>query len=305
MYLPGSTNGRCSETCKTKDSRFRPSDLGDGIKMEHRMKNDCSKDTYHNYSSHMDNGKSSSEKRSTPSLLRHPPEELCSNGTHACLPNYDHSSNKDNRKERKESDEQYSRGNVNKYRRDVHQSTGNDDSEEGNSDLQQKLKTLSEKASKNELQQKNQSVKLKCSPSAERRLERGTSSWEKQATGKDRLQTRDELRADERSQNGFKKDVKTHDKDEKNVGQKSRPNEKLQEQPRKSGRGSSPHSKNEHSKSLHESRKCRLEESRKGKDMDYRRDRGTNDHTSREGKTSPSDSNSREHKYARLKENSR
>ncbi|KAK2527747.1 Casp8ap2 [Columba livia] len=307
MYLPGSTNGRCSETCKTKDSRFRPSDLGDGIKMEHRMKNDCSKDTYHNYSSHMDNGKSSSEKRSTPSLLRHPPEEPCSDGTHACLPNYDHSSNKDNRKERKEikSDEQYSRGNVNKYRRDVHQGTGNDDSEEGNSDPQQKLKTLSEKASKNELQQKNQSVKLKCSPSAERRLERGVSSWEKQATGKDRLQTRDELRADERSQNGFKKDVKTHDKDEKNVGQKSRPNEKLQEQPRKSGRGSSPHSKNEHSKSLHESRKCRLEESRKGKDMDYRRDRGTNDHTSREGKASPSDSNSREHKYARLKENSR
>ncbi|XP_065690566.2 CASP8-associated protein 2 [Patagioenas fasciata] len=307
MYLPGSTNGRCSETCKTKDSKFRPSDLGDSIKTEHRMKNDCSKDTYHNYSSHMDNGKSSSEKRSTPSLLRHPPEEPCSDGTHACLPNYDHSSNKDNRKERKEikSDEQYSRGNVNKYRRDVHQSTGNDDSEEGNSDPQQKLKTFSEKASKNELQQKNQSIKLKCSPSAERRLERGTSSWEKQATGKDRLQTRDELRADERSQNGFKKDVKTHDKDEKNVGQKSRPNEKLQEQPRKSGRGSSPHSKSEHSKSLHESRKCRLEESRKGKDMDYRRDRGTNDHTSREGKTSPSDSNSREHKYARLKENSR
>ncbi|NWX11376.1 C8AP2 protein, partial [Caloenas nicobarica] len=307
-YLPGSTNGRCSETCKMKDSKFRPSDLGDSIKMEHRMKNDCSKDTYHNYSSHnMDSGKSSSEKRSTSCLLRHPPEEPCSDGTHACLPNYDHSSNKDNRKERKEikSDEQYSRGNVNKYRREVHQSTGNDDSEEGNSDPQQKLKTLSEKASKNELQQKNQSVKLKCSPSAERRLERGTSSWEKQATGKDRLQTRGELRADERSQNGFKKDIKTHDKDEKIAGQKNKPNEKLQEQPRKSGRGSSPHSKNEHSKSLHESRKNRLEESRKGKDMDYKRDRGTNDHASREGKTSPSDSNSREHKYARLKENSR
>lgn len=272
------------------------------------MKNDCSKDTYHNYSSHnTDNGKSSSEKRSTPCLLRHPPEEPCSDGTHVCLPNYDHSSNKDNRKERKEikSDEQYSRGNVNKYRRDVHQSTGNDDSEEGNSDPQQKLKTLSEKAGKNELQSKNQSVKLKCSPSVERRLERGTSSWEKQATGKDRLQTRGELRADERSQNGFKKDIKTHDKDEKNSGQKNKPNEKLQEQPRKSGRGSSPHSKNEYSKSLHESRKCRLEESRKGKDMDYKRDRGTNDHTSREGKTSPSDSSSREHKYARLKENSR
>ncbi|NWQ73844.1 C8AP2 protein, partial [Columbina picui] len=307
-YLPGSTNGRCSEMCKTKDSKFRPSDLGDGIKMEHRMKNECSKDTYHNYSSHnADNGKCSTEKRSTQCLLGHPPEEPCSDGTHACLPNYDHSSSKDNRKERKEikSDEQYSRGNVNKYRRDVHQSTGNDDSDEGNSDPQQKLKTLSEKASKNELQQKNQSIKFKCSPSAERTLERGTSSWEKQATGKDRLQTRGELRADERSQNAFKKDIKTHYKDKKNDGQNNKPNEKLQEQPRKSGRGSSPHSKNEHSKSLHESRKCRLEESRKGKDMDYKRDWGTNDHTSREGKTSPSGSNSREHKYARLKENSR
>ncbi|NXQ98019.1 C8AP2 protein, partial [Sagittarius serpentarius] len=306
-YLPGSTNGRCSEMYKTKDSKFRPSDSGDSIKMEHRMKNDCSKDTYHSYPSHnTDNGKCSSEKRNTPYLLRYPPEELCNDGTHMCLPNYDHSSNKDNRKERKEirSNEQYSRGNVNKYKREVHQSTGNNgDSEEGNSDPQQKLKTLSEKASKNELQQKSQSVKLKCGPSVERRVERGVSSWEKQTTGKDRFHTRSELYADERSQNVLKKDIKTHDKDEKNAGQKNKPNEKLQEQPRRSGRGSSPHSKNEHSKSLHESRKCRVEESRKGKDIDCKRDRGANDHTSREGRTSPN-CNSREHKYARLKENS-
>ncbi|XP_049674290.1 CASP8-associated protein 2 [Accipiter gentilis] len=305
-YLPGSTNGRCSEMCKTKDSKFRPSELGDNIKMEHRMKNDCLKDTYHSYSSHnTDNGKSSSEKRNTPYLLRYPPDELCNDGTHTCLPNYDHSSNKDNRKERKEirSSEQYSRGNVNKYKREVHQSTGsNGDSEEGNSDPQQKLKSLSEKASKNELLQKSQSVKLKCSPSIERRVERGVSSWEKQTTGKDRFQTRGELYADERSQNVLKKDIKTHDKDEKNAGLK-KPNEKLQEQPRRSGRGSSPHSKNEHSKSLHESRKCRVEESRKGKDIDCKRDRGANDHTAREGRTSPN-SNSREHKYACLKENS-
>ncbi|NXE72942.1 C8AP2 protein, partial [Cochlearius cochlearius] len=310
-YLPGSTNGRCSETCKTKDSKFRPSDLGDSIKTEHRMKNDCSKDTHHSYSSHnTDNGKSSSEKRNTPYLLKYPSEELCSDGTHTCLPNYDHSSNKDNRKERKEIKSNEHRGNVNKYKRDIHQSTGNNgscnngDSEEGNSDPQQKLKTLSEKASKNESQQKSQSVKLKCSASVERRVERGVSSWEKQTTGKERLQTRGELYADERSQNLLKKDTKTHDKDEKNAGQKNKPNEKLQEQPRKSGRGSSPHSKNEHSKSLHESRKCRVEESRKGRDIDCKRDRGTNDHTSREGRTSPPNSNSREHKYVRLKENS-
>uniref|UniRef100_A0A8C3PJZ1 CASP8-associated protein 2 n=1 Tax=Calidris pygmaea TaxID=425635 RepID=A0A8C3PJZ1_9CHAR len=312
-YLPGSTNGRCSEMCKTKDSKFRPSDIGDSVKMEHRMKNDCSKDPYHSYSSHnTDNGKSSSEKRNTPYLLKYPPEELCNDGTHMCLPNYDHGSNKDNRKERKEikNNEQYSRGNVNKHKREVHESTGNTgncnngDSEEGNSDPQQKLKTFPEKAGKNESQQKSQSVKLKCSPSAERRAERGVSSWEKQPTGKDRFQTRSELYADERSQNLFKKDVKTHDKDEKNTGQKSKPNEKLQEQPRRCGRGSSPHSKNEHSKSLHESRKCRVEESRKGRDIDCKRERGTNDHTSREGRTSPSNSNSREHKYARLKENS-
>ncbi|KGL95355.1 CASP8-associated protein 2 [Charadrius vociferus] len=312
-YPPGSTNGRCSEMCKTKDSKFRPSDLGDSIKMEHRMKNDCSKDTYHSYSSHnADNGKSSSEKRNTPYLLRYPPEELCNDGSPTCLPSYDHSSNKDNRKERKEvkSNEQYSRGNVNKYKREVHQSTGtngncnNGDSDDGNSDPQQKLKTLSEKASKNESQQKSQSVKLKCSPSVERRVERGASSWEKQPTSKDRFQTRGELYAEERSQNLFKKDIKVHDKDEKNTGQKNKPNEKLQEQPRRSGRGSSPHSKNEHSKSLHESRKCRMEESRKGRDIDCKRDRGTNDHTSREGRTSPSNSSSREHKYARLRENS-
>uniref|UniRef100_A0A8B9FX73 CASP8-associated protein 2 n=1 Tax=Amazona collaria TaxID=241587 RepID=A0A8B9FX73_9PSIT len=307
-YLSGSASGRCSEMCKTKDSKFRSSDLGDSVKMEHRMKNDCSKDTHHSYSSHnTENGKSSSEKRNTPYSLRYPPEELCNDETHICLPSYDHSSNKDIRKEKKEirSNEQYTRGNINKYKREVHQSTRNNgDSEDGNSDPQQKPKTLSEKTSKNELQQKSQSVTLKCSPSVERRVERGMSSWEKQTTDKDRFQTRGELYADERSQNVLRKDIKTHDKDEKNAGQKNKPNEKLQEQPRRSGRGSSPHSKNEHSKNLHESRKCRMEESRKGKDIDCKRDRGTNDHTSREGRTSPSNSSSREHKYARLKENS-
>lgn len=276
--------------------------------MDHRMKNDCSKDAYHSYSSHnTDSGKSGSEKRNTPLLLRYPPEELCSDGTHTCAPSYDHTSNKDNRKERKEtkSNEQHSRGNVNKYRREVHQSTGNDaDIEEGNLDPQQKLKTLSEKASKNELQQKSQSVKLKSSPSVERRVERGVSSWEKQTASKDRFQTRGELYTDERLQNVSKKDIKTHDKGEKHPGQKNKPNDKLQEQPRRPGRGSSPHSKNEHSKSLHESRKCRVEESRKVKHTDCKRDRGTDDHTSREGKTSPSNSSSREHKYARLKETS-
>ncbi|KFU91781.1 CASP8-associated protein 2 [Chaetura pelagica] len=313
-YLPGSTNGRCSEMCKTKDSNFRSSDSGDSIKMEHRMKNECSKDTYHSHSSHCtDSGKSSSEKRNTPNLPTCPPEELCNGGPQTCLPNYDHSSNKDNRKERKEikSNEQYSRGNDNKYKREVHQSTGNNvttcsnrDGEEGNSDPQQKLKTPSEKASKKELQEKSQSIRHKCSPSAERRAERSVSSWEKQTAGKDRFQTKGELYADERSQNVLKKDDKMHDKDEKNAGQKNKANEKLQEQPRRSGRRSSPHSKNEHSKSLHESRECRLEESRKGKDINCKRDRGTNDHTSREGRTSPSNSSSREHKYARLKENS-
>lgn len=278
------------------------------MKLEHRMKNDCSKDAYHSYSSHsMDSGKPGSEKRNTPLLLRYPPEELCSDGTHSCAPSYDHSSNKDNRKERKEtkSNEQHSRGNASKYKREVHQSTRNDgDSEEGSLDAQQKLKTLSEKAGKNELQQKSQSVKLKCSPSGERRVERGVSSWEKQTAGKDRFQTRGELYGDERLQNALKKDIKTHDKGEKHAGQKNKPNEKLQEQPRRPGRGSSPHSKNEHSKSLHESRKCRVEESRKAKHIDSKRDRATDDHTSREGRTSPSNSSSREHKHARLKESS-
>uniref|UniRef100_A0A8C3UK15 CASP8-associated protein 2 n=1 Tax=Catharus ustulatus TaxID=91951 RepID=A0A8C3UK15_CATUS len=299
-YLPGST--------KTKDSKFRPSDFGDNMKLEHRMKNDSSKDAYHSYSSHsMDSGKSGSEKRNTPLLLRYPPEELCSDGTHSCAPSYDHSSSKDNRKERKEikSNEQHSRGSASKYKREVHQSTGNDgDSEEGSLDAQQKPKTLSEKAGKNELQQKSQSMKLKCSPSGERRIERGVSSWEKQTAGKDRFQTRGELYGDERLQNVLKKDIKTHDKGEKHTGQKNKPNEKLQEQPRRPGRGSSPHSKNEHSKSLHETRKCRVEESRKAKHIDSKRDRGTDDHTSREGRTSPSNSSSREHKHARLKESS-
>ncbi|XP_031466657.1 CASP8-associated protein 2 [Phasianus colchicus] len=311
--LPGSINGRCSEMCKTKDYKFRSSELGDSIKMDHRMKNDCSKDMYHSYSSHsVENGKSSSDKRNTPYVLRYPPEELCGDGTHICPSNHDHSSNKDNKKEKKEtkSDEQYSRGNVNKYKREVHQSTGNSgicnntDSEEGNSDPHQKLKAHSEKTSKNELQQKNQSIKVKCSPSTERKVEKSVSSWDKQTTDKDRCQARGELYAGERSLNVMKKDIKMYDKDEKNSSQKIKPNEKLQEQSRRAGRGSSPYSKNEHSKTLHESRKCRVEESRTGRDINGKRDRAANDHSSREGRSSPSNSSSREHKYARFKENS-
>ncbi|NXA45322.1 C8AP2 protein, partial [Nothocercus julius] len=305
-HLPGSINGRCFEMCKSKEPKFRSPGVGDSIKMDHRTKNDSTKDAYHNYSSHnMDNGKCNSDKRNNLYLLRYPPEELCSEGAHTCLPNYDHCSNKDNRKERKDmrGDEQYSRENDNKNKKETLESTGNNvDGQD--SDPHQKLKTLSEKASKNELQQKSQSTKLKCSPSVERRVERGASSWEKQATSKDRFQTRGELYADERSQNMTKKDMKMHSKEEKGSGQKNKPNEKQQEQSRRSGRVSSPHSKNEHSKNLHESRKCRMEESRKGRDSDYKRERGTSDHTSREGRSSPSNSSSREHKYARSKENS-
>jgi len=47
-----------------------------------------------------------------------------------------------------------------------------------------------------------------------------------------------------------------------------------------------------------------VEESRTGRDIDCKRDRGANDHSSREGRSSPSNSSSREHKYARFKENS-
>ncbi|XP_010226394.1 PREDICTED: LOW QUALITY PROTEIN: CASP8-associated protein 2-like, partial [Tinamus guttatus] len=305
-HFPGSINGRCFEMCKSKEPKFRSPDVGDSVKMDHRTKSDSTKDAYHNCSSHnKDNGKCNSDKRNNPYLLRYPPEELCNDGAHTGLPNYDHCSNKDGRKERKEmkNDEQCSRGNDNKNRRETHQSTGNNiDSQD--SDPHQKLKTLSEKASKNELQQKSQSAKLKSSPSVERRVERGASSWEKQATSKERFQTRGELYADERSQNMTKKDIKTHDKEEKGSGQKNKPNEKQQEQSRRFGRVSSPHSKKEHSKNLHESRKCRMEESRKGRDSDYKRERGTNDHTSREGRSSPSNSSSREYKYARSKENS-
>ncbi|NXA35588.1 C8AP2 protein, partial [Eudromia elegans] len=303
--LPGTINGRCFERCKSKEPKFRSPDVGDSVKMDHRTKNDSAKDAYHNYSSHnMDNGKCNSDKRNNPYLLRYPPEELCNDGAHTCLPNNDHCSNKDNRKERKEikSDELYSRENDNKSKREAHQSTcNNTDSQD--SDPHEKLKMPSEKASKNELQQKSQSTKLKYSPSVERRVERGASSWEKQATSKDRFQTKGELYADERSQNMTKKDIKTHDKEEKGSGQRSKPNEKQQEQSRRSGRASSPHSKNEHSKNQHESRKCRMEESRKGRDSDYKRERGTNDHTPREGRSSPSNSSSREHKYSRSKEN--
>uniref|UniRef100_A0A8C3RU99 CASP8-associated protein 2 n=1 Tax=Chelydra serpentina TaxID=8475 RepID=A0A8C3RU99_CHESE len=304
--LPGSTNTRFSEIHKTKDPKLRTS-LVDNTKTDHRLKTDCSKDVHHSYSSHnMEDGKSHSERRNSPYLLRYPPEELCNDGSRTCFQTFDHYSNKGNRREREmKNGEQYSRANDNRYKRDTYQSTGNStDSEQGNTDSHQKLQIYSEKSGKSELQQ--ESKMLKCSPPVENRTDRCISTWEKQTTIKERSQTV-ESQGDEkgeRSQNINKQDLETHDKDERNFAQKNKSTEKQQEQPRRSGRVNSPHSKNETARSPHKSLKFLVEDCRRGTDGDCKRDRGANDHSSREARSSPSTSSNREHKHTRFKESS-
>ncbi|XP_053880119.1 CASP8-associated protein 2 [Malaclemys terrapin pileata] len=308
-YLSGSTNTRCSEINKTKDPKFRAASLVDNTKTDHRLKTDCSKDVHHSYSSHnMEDGKSHSERRNSPYLLRYPPEELCNDSSRACFQNFDHYSNKGNRREREmKNGEQYSKANDNRYKRDTYQSTGNStDSEQGNTDSHQNLQIYSEKSGKSELQQESKSKKLKGSPPVENRTDRCISTWEKQTTIKERSQTV-ESQGDEkgeRSQNINKQDLETLDKDEKNFPQKNKSTGKQQEQPRRSGRVNSPHSKNETAKSPHKSHKCPVEDCRRGTDGDCKRDRGASDHSSREARSSPSTSSNREHKHIRSKENS-
>ncbi|XP_019393302.1 PREDICTED: CASP8-associated protein 2 [Crocodylus porosus] len=309
-YLPGSTNGRCSDTYKSKDSNFRAASV-DNTRSDHKLKNDCSKDAHHNYSPHnSENEKLYSEKRTTPYLLRYPSDEHCSDGARTHPPNSEHCSDKDSTWGRKEvkNGEQYSRGNDNRYKRDAYQNTSNGtDSEQGNAESQRKLQMLSEKSDKNELQQESKSTKLKSSPATENRTDRYTTSWEKQATPKERSQTRVESHGDirsERSQNMNRKDLKTYDKDEKNFGQKSKSAEKQKEPPRKFARGNSPHSRSETSRSSHKSSKCHTEDCKRGRETDCKRERGASDHNSREGRSPLSTSSSREHKYSHSKESS-
>ncbi|XP_027681288.2 CASP8-associated protein 2 [Chelonia mydas] len=308
-YLPGSTNTRCSKIPKTKDPKFRAASLVDNTKTDHRLKTDCSKDIHHSYSSHnMEDGKSHTERRNSPYLLRYPPEELCNDSSRICFQNFDYYSNKGNRKEREmKNGEQYSRANDNRYKRDTYQSTGNStDSEQGNTDSHQKLQIYSEKSGKSELQQESKSKMLKCSPSVENRTDRCISTWEKQTTIKERSQTV-ESQGDEkveRSQYINKQDLETHDKDERNFEQKNKSTEKQQEQPRRSCRVNSPHSKNETARSPHKSHKFPMEDCRRGTDGDCKRDGGANDHSSRETRSSPSTSSNREHKHTRSKESS-
>ncbi|CAM4648879.1 unnamed protein product [Lepidochelys kempii] len=308
-YLPGSTNTRCSKIPKTKDPKFRAASLVDNTKTDHRLKTDCSKDIHHSYSSHnMEDGKSHTERRNSPYLLRYPPKELCNDSSLICFQNFDYYSNKGNRKEREmKNGEQYSRANDNRYKRDTYQSTGNStDSEQGNTDSYQKLQIYSEKSGKSELQQESKSKMLKCSPPVENRTDRCISTWEKQTTIKERSQTV-ESQGDEkveRSQYINKQDLETRDKDERNFEQKNKSTEKQQEQPRRSCRVNSPHSKNETARSPHKSHKFPMEDCRRGTDEDCKRDGGANDHRSREARSSPSTSSNREHKHTRSKESS-
>ncbi|XP_067386117.1 CASP8-associated protein 2 [Emydura macquarii macquarii] len=309
-YHPGSTNTRCSEMSKTKDPKFRPAALVDNTKTDHRLKTDCSKEVHHSYSSHnVEDGKSYSERRNSPYLLRYPPERLCNDSARTCFPNFDHNSNKGNRRGREmKNGEQYSRANDSRYKRDAYQSTGNStDSEQGNTDSHQKLQIYSEKSGKIELQQESKSKKLKCSPPVENRTDRCIFTWDKQTTTKERSQTTVESHGDEkgeRSQNINRKDLETHDKDERNFAQKNKSTEKQQEQPRWSCRANSPYSKNENARSPHKSLKCPVEDFKRETDRDCKRDRGASDHSSREARSSPSTFSNREHKRTRSKESS-
>ncbi|XP_058422608.1 CASP8-associated protein 2 isoform X2 [Diceros bicornis minor] len=298
---------RTSDIIKTKDLKSRSPHLDDCSKTDHRVKSDVSKDVHHSTSlpNLEKEGKSHSEKKSTlhlPTSI----EKHCTNGiwSRSHYQVGEGSSNEDNRRGRKDvRHSQYSRG-TDRIRKDLKMSCG--DGEPRNIEASQRLQGRPEKYGKGEPKTENKNSKFKSNTDLDYKNERLSSSWEKE-TSRERSHTRVESQSDkklerqsERSQNINRKELKSQDKEERKVDQKPKSIVKDQDHWRRSERASFPHSKNEITKSSHNSGKYHLEE-RRGRE-ECKRDRGVSNHSFQEGRCLSSLSTSRTHKHIDSKE---
>ncbi|XP_062954411.1 CASP8-associated protein 2 [Cynocephalus volans] len=295
---------RTSDTIKTKDFQSRSPHLEDCSKTDHRVKSDVSKDVHHSTSlpNLEKEGKSRCEKKST-SHLPTSVDKHCTNSVWS-RSHYqvgEGNSNEDNRRGRKDiRHSQYSRG-TDRMRKDLNTSYG--DGEPRNMEGSQRLQGRPQKYGKSEPKTESKNLKFKSNIDLDYKSEHISSSWEKE-TSRERLHTQVECPSDkklerqsERSQNINRKELKSQDKEERKVDQKPKSVVKDQDHWRRTSneRASLPHSKNEITKSCHNSSKYHLEE-RRGRE-DCKRDRGVRNHSFQDGRCPSSLSSSRTHKH--------
>nr|XP_023505146.1 CASP8-associated protein 2 isoform X1 [Equus caballus]XP_023505147.1 CASP8-associated protein 2 isoform X2 [Equus caballus] len=298
---------RTSDIVKTKDLKSRSPHLDDCSKTDHRVKSDVSKDVHHSTSlpNLEKEGKSHSGKKGTlhlPTSL----ETHCTNGiwSRSHYQVGEGSSSEDSRRGRKDiRHSQYSRG-TDRIRKDLNTNCG--DGEPRHTEASQRLQGRPEKYGRGEPKAESTHSKFKSNTDLDYKNERLSSSWEKE-TSRERPHTRTESQSDkkperqsERSQNINRKEFKSQDKEERKVDQKPKSIVKDQDYWRRSERASFPHSKNEITKSSHNSGKYHVEE-RRGRE-DCKRDRGVSNHSFQEGRCPSSFSTSRTHKHIDSKE---
>lgn len=276
--------------------------MDDSSKTDHRLKSDVSKDVHYSTSlpNHEKEGKSHCEKKST---LHLPTSvEKHSNGIWSRF-HYqvgESSSNEDHRRGRKDSrHSQYNRG-TDRIRKDL--SAGCGEGDPRNMEARQRPQGHPEKYGKGEPKAESKTAKLKSNTDSDHKNERISSSWEKESS-RDKSHTRLESQSDkklerqsERSLNINRKELKSQDKEERKVDQKSKSVVKGQDYWRRSERAVLPHSKNELAKSSHNSGKYHVEERRGWED--YKRDRAVSNHSFQEGRCPSSLLASRTHKHA-------
>ncbi|XP_023598252.1 CASP8-associated protein 2 isoform X2 [Trichechus manatus latirostris] len=297
---------RASDTVKTKDLKSRSPHLDDCSKTDPRVKSDVSRDLHHSAS--LPNlgkeGKSHSEKRST-SVLPPSIEKRCANGIWSRSHYHvgEGNSGEDNRREKKDIRHSQYSGGTDRIRKDFSTSCGS--GELRNTETDQRLQGRSEKYGKGEPKAESKNSKFKSNTNSDYQSEHISSSREKEISRERshiRVESQNDKRLErqsERSQNINKKDLKSQDKEERKVDQKTKSVVKDQDHRRRSEQTLLPHSRNEITKS-HNSSKYHLEE-RRGRE-ECKRDRSINNHSFQDGRCTSFLSSSRAYKHIDSKE---
>ncbi|XP_075410880.1 CASP8-associated protein 2 isoform X2 [Tenrec ecaudatus] len=295
---------RISDPGKQKDLKSRSPHLDDSSRTDCRVKGDGSRDAHRGTSlpGLGKEGKPHSENRST-SLLHTSSEKHCANGIWS-RPQYqagEDSSGEGNRREKKEIRHSQHSGGSDRTRRDC------GDGEPRNTEAHHRLQGRSEKHGEGDPKMESKNSKLKSSADSNHQSEHTSSSWEKEMP-REKSHIRKESQNDkrlerqnERSQNTNRKDLKSQDKEERKVDQKPKSGVKDQDQRSRSEQTPLPHSRNEVTKSSHNSSKYHLAE-RRGRGEESKRDRGVSSHSFPDGRCASFLSSSRSHKHSDSKD---
>ncbi|XP_069866932.1 CASP8-associated protein 2 isoform X2 [Dipodomys merriami] len=287
---------RTSDAVRTKDLRSRTPHLDDCSTSENKTKSDVPKDIHHN--ALLPNlGKEGKSHSETQNALPTPTEKHCTfNGVWSRSDQVGEGiSNEDNKRGRKDtSHSPYSRGTVDRTRKDLSNNCVN--GEPRNIEASPRLQRRPEKHGPAEPKAESKNSKSRSSTDSDYKSER-SSSWEKE-TSREKSHTRVESENDknleresERSQNMSRKELQSQNKDERKGDPKHKLLVKDQDHWRQPDRTVLPHSKNEIKS--HNSSKYYPEE-RRGRE-DCKRERSVSSHSSQDGRCSSSSSRTYKH----------